>query len=500
MSNKKILIVDDTELNRILLSEILAPQYTVLEAENGRDAVEILKEQHETISIILLDITMPVMDGFEVLAEMNKNDWISDIPVIMISAEGSSAYIDHAYDLGATEYIVRPFDEKTVLHLINNTIAMYTKQKVLKQIVTEQIMERERSNSQMVEILSNIVEFRNGESGLHVLHIRVITGILLRTLQKLAPQYNLTPSTIALISNASTMHDIGKISIDEKILNKPGRLTKEEFEVMKTHTVIGAKILESSAIKGDSALLKMAHDICRWHHERYDGRGYPDGLKGDEIPIAAQVVALADVYDALISERVYKPAYSHETAMKMILNGECGQFNPLLLKCLQFNSTKLATELSIHSPRNASTVEIQQIAKERLMRADAIVVPTSPRSVNSEKFHFYAAETNLLLFEYDRAEDVLDLSPCAAELFGVSEAVKEPFSDEKLALIGNSEWLRIREELNSVVPQKGRADYSTQIMLNLDGPKRYDLKMRLVWEDATGLNFTIAIGKLKPCE
>ncbi len=498
MNKKKILIVDDTELNRILLSDILSTRYSIVEAQNGLEALEILKKYHSAISIILLDITMPVMDGFEVLAEMNKNNWISDIPVIMISAEDSSIYIDHAYDLGATEYIVRPFDTKTVLHRINNTIAMYTKQKMLKKIVKEQIMERERSNSQMVEILSNIVEFRNGESGLHVMHIRVITGILLQTLQRIAPQYNLTPSQIALISNASTMHDIGKISIDEKILNKPGRLTPEEFEIMKTHSLIGAHILKNSMITNNSELLKLAHDICRWHHERYDGRGYPDGLKGEEIPIAAQVVALADVYDALTSERVYKPAYSHDKAITMIMNGECGQFNPLLLQCLEFNSKKLETELSIHSPNKASSMEIQQIVKERLTRADAIAENDDLHSLHGEKFRFYAAETKQLLFEYDCAEEILEFSPNTAKYLDVSETVFEPFSNDRLAQIGKTELVRIRNELNKVVPKHGKANYSAQITLNLDKPKQFDVKMRLLWEDPSKLNYTTVIGKLIP--
>lgn len=500
MSKKKILIVDDTELNRILLSEILSPQYSIVEAQNGLEAVEILKKYHESISIILLDITMPVMDGFEVLAEMHKNDWISDIPVIMISSEDSSTYIDHAYDLGATEYIVRPFDEKTVLHRINNTIAMYTKQKMLKHIVTEQIMERERSNSQMVEILSNIVEFRNGESGLHVLHIRVITSILLHSLRRLAPQYNLTPSSIVMISNASTMHDIGKISIDEKILNKPGRLTPEEYEIMKTHAVIGAQILEKSSITKDSELLKTACEICRWHHERYDGRGYPDGLKGEEIPIAAQVVALADVYDALTSERVYKPAYPHEKAIDMIMNGECGQFNPLLLQCLEFNSKKLQAEVSIHSPRNASSMEIQQIAKEHLMRTDANVDPTGMQSIHRAKFHFYSAESRQLLFEYNCTDEILDLAPRTSKCLGLPETVFEPLMDKHVAQLGKTELLRVRNELNKIAPKHGKAHFSTTVTLNLEKHKNFNLQMCLVWEDPAKLHFTGVVGKLKPLD
>ena len=201
----------------------------------------------------------------------------------------------------------------------------------------------------MVSILSQIVEFRNGESGLHVIHINLLTSLILERLQEKTDRYDISRQEQELIATASTLHDIGKIAIDEKILNKPGKLTREEFEIMKTHTVIGANMLETVEQYQNEPLIERAHEICRWHHERYDGRGYPDGLKGDEIPISAQVVALADVYDALVSKRVYKPAYSHEKAIEMILNGECGAFNPLLLECLTDIKDQLRKEMQLRS-------------------------------------------------------------------------------------------------------------------------------------------------------
>ena len=281
--SNKILIVDDSEINRSLLADMLSADYSLLEASNGLEAMVLINQYHSELSMVLLDIVMPEMDGFEVLASMNGAGLLERLPVIMISAETSSAYIDHAYELGAAEYISRPFDEQTVKRRVKNTITLYSKQKTLENLVTEQILEKEKSNLVMIEILSHIVEFRNGESGLHVLHIRIITEALLKQLAKRTNRYNLNAKQINLISNVSALHDIGKISIPEEILNKPGRLTPEEYEIIKTHSVIGAEMLENVPYYQDEELVRMARDICRWHHERYDGSGYPDGLK--EFPI-----------------------------------------------------------------------------------------------------------------------------------------------------------------------------------------------------------------------
>lgn len=344
MSEKeRILIADDSAMNRAILTEMLGDGYEILEAEDGRQAVSILQTD-ASVDLLLLDIMMPNMDGFDVLTMMNKYHWIDEIPVIMISAENASSFVERAYDLGATDYISRPFDMAVVRRRVINTLMLYAKQKRLVRLVAEQVYEKEKSSSTMINILSYIVEFRNAESGLHVLHIQTATDILLRTLVQKTDKYGLTAADIFLIRTASALHDIGKISIPESILNKPGKLTKEEFETMKTHTTIGADILDKLPFQQESELVKTAYSICRWHHERWDGRGYPDGLKGDEIPIAAQVVALADVYDALTSERCYKKAFDHDTAVQMILNGECGQFNPLLLECLT-SAAQLPTEL-----------------------------------------------------------------------------------------------------------------------------------------------------------
>ena len=331
---QQILIVDDSEMNREILTEMLQDDFRILEAENGEEALKMLKQYDTGISLMLLDIVMPVMNGFEVLAAMAREHWMDDIPVIMISSEESEDYIRRAYEMGIADYIRRPFDAKIVYQRVFNTIKLYAKQRRLISLVADQIYEKEKNNRMMVGILSQIVEFRNGESGPHVLHIQTLTRLLLERLVQKTGQYGLSWSEQYMISMASALHDIGKIGIDEKILNKPGKLTKEEFDIMKTHTLIGATMLENLKMYQGEILLEVAYQICRWHHERYDGKGYPDGLVGEEIPISAQVVSLADAYDALISDRVYKKAYSHEQAVKMILNGECGAFNPVLLECL----------------------------------------------------------------------------------------------------------------------------------------------------------------------
>ena len=361
MEKQKILIVDDSEMNRDLLIDILEDQYDIVEAENGAEAVAILLQQRTDFSLLLLDIMMPQMDGFEVLTCINKNHWNDTFAVIMISADDSPANIKRAYDLGAFDYISRPFDSTIVQRRISNTMFLYARQQRLEEIIAEQFYEQEKNNKLMIAILSHIVEFRNGESGLHILHVNTITKYLLKQLVQRTDKYPLSKSDITLISTASSLHDIGKISISDTILNKPGRLTAEEFEVMKTHSAIGGKILMELPMEQQKApLVKVAFEICRWHHERYDGNGYPDGLKGEEIPIAAQVVALADVYDALISKRCYKNAYSHDEALKIILDGQCGAFNPVLLLCLQEISDTLKHELTFASSEK-ETNDIQNM-------------------------------------------------------------------------------------------------------------------------------------------
>lgn len=341
----QVLIIDDSELNRDLLKEMLRDRYEILEAADGEKGLALLYELGTKISLVLLDVVMPKVGGFDVLAVMQKERWLDDIPVMMISAEDSPAFIQKAYDMGASDYITRPFNMNVVRQRSDNITKLYAKQRRLLSLVTSQIQEKERNNHIIISILSEVVGLKNGESRKHILNVSRITELLLSRVMQRSSRYHLTWQDEALITNAAALHDIGKIGIDEKILNKPGKLTKEEFDIMKTHTLIGAKMIENLEGFQEEPLVKVTYAICRWHHERWDGRGYPDGLKGDAIPISAQIVSIADVYDALTSKRVYKDAFAHEKAIRMILDGECGLFNPLLLDCLLDIKDQLKEEL-----------------------------------------------------------------------------------------------------------------------------------------------------------
>lgn len=342
-----VLIVDDSEFNRELLCGILGESFEILEADSGKEGLKLLRRYGTQISVVLLDIIMPEMNGFDVLDEMNREHWLDNIPVIMISADDSDENIRRAFDLGVTDYICRPFDAKVVERRIRNTITLNLKQRRMLSLLAEQSRDKEKIWQMMVDILSNTVCYVNGESGQHIRNIQRITAILLERLLLKTDRYRLSFQDCVMISTASALHDIGKVGINTFILNKPGILTPEEYEVMKKHTLIGEHILKSGELSEfrEEPLLKTAEQICRWHHERYDGSGYPDGLSGEEIPIAAQVVSIADVFDALMSKRSYKEALSAEVALRMIENGECGSFNPVLIECLKQAVGKLKSDV-----------------------------------------------------------------------------------------------------------------------------------------------------------
>ena len=494
---QKILIIDGSELNRAILADMLGDEYDIIEAENGLQGVAVLQRQSTDISLVLLDIVMPEMDGFGVLSVMKQNQWIEDIPVIMISAESGSSHVERAYDLGVTDFISRPFDALIVHRRVVNTILLYAKQKKLVGMVADQIYEKEQRSSLMIDILSHIVEFRNGESGLHVLHVRTITELLLKHLVQKTDQYSLTAADISMIGTASALHDIGKISIAENILNKPGKLTDEEFAIMKTHAQVGADMLENLPIHQNEPLVKVAYTICRWHHERYDGRGYPDGLVGDAIPIGAQIVALADVYDALTSKRVYKPPFSHETAVQMIVDGKCGVFNPLVLECLTDISDQIKDELSHNAALQRDQREMRNIAQEMHRHEELTASERTLQLLEHErmKYSFFAAMTQEIQFEYTLSPSMVTLSTWGANNLGLDEIIMDPHQNEKVQeLMNEHDRKGLSDALRSTHPEHPEITYDCQ--LTLHGQKRwFQIIARAIWSAEEPPRYTGAIGK-----
>lgn len=448
-----ILIVDDSELNRVMLAAMLGENYEILEASDGVEALSVIQKYETSIDLVLLDIVMPGMDGFEVLKVMNQKHWIDTIPVIMISAENDTSYMEKAYELGATDYIKRPYESYIIHRRITNTLMLYEKQRRLLNMVEEQIYEKEKNNSMMINILGHIVAFRNGESGPHVHHVQTMTRLLLQCLMKKTNSYNLTDEDVLIISTASALHDIGKIMIDEKILNKPGKLTKEEFEIMKTHSMLGASILKELPTYQKKTLVSVAYEICRWHHERYDGKGYPDGLKGEEIPISAQVVALADVYDALTSERCYKKAFSKEKAMEMILDGQCGAFNPLLLECLKDIEDIIEVSLDMDAQMDVNPSLVTKVTEELL---DSRIVEKASYSSwrlekEQEKHKFFTAGLEEIQFEYDSTIEAVTLSEYGAKLLGLREVIIKPEQGEE-TFLGSENIKTLTKALHQTTP------------------------------------------------
>ncbi|MCI8653001.1 MAG: diguanylate cyclase [Angelakisella sp.] len=495
--NPLILIADDSAMNRAVLVEMLESEYELIEAKNGEEAVEQLHRHSMELSLVLLDIVMPVLDGFGVLAEMNRHRWIEQLPVIMITSETTPDRIEQAYEMGATDFIGRPFDPLIVHKRVINTILLHAKQKKLIDLVADQIYEKEQSSSLMIDILSHIVEFRNGESGLHVRHVNLLTAMFLRHLSQHTDHYRFSRSEISLISTASALHDIGKIAIDDKILNKPGRLTTEEFEIMKTHSEMGARMLKELPIHQEEPLVRVAYEICRWHHERYDGRGYPDGLVGDQIPISAQIVALADVYDALTSERVYKPAFTHDKAVEMILGGECGTFNPLLMDCLRELSGSIQDELRGDNLVRANEREMRNIAEELLRHKELTSAERTLHLLEHErmKYAFFASLTNEIQFEYTTTPDVLSLSTWGAERLGLEEVELEPFQNEKvIAILGADVWRELFQTLQAATAEE--PDFTYDCLVHYpDGDRWARIVARTSWSPEDPPVFTGVIGK-----
>jgi len=361
MEKNTILIADDAEINREMLKLIFNEQYQILEASNGEETIQIIEENKDMIALIFLDLIMPIKTGLDVLGYMVDHDLSTKIPVIMITGEATAETDEKAYEYGASDIIYKPFAPKVVMRRAKNLIELFLQ----RQNIEEQLEERtkelleskkklENNNDFLVNALSSVVEFRSMESGEHIRRVRFFTEIILRYVRKNYPEYQLTDESIKLIVSASTLHDVGKIAIPDSILLKPGKLTSDEFEEMKKHTIYGCEIIES--FKYDDEFYRYCYDICRHHHERYDGKGYPDKLVGEEIPIWAQVVSIVDVYDALVSKRVYKEAYAVDEAVSMIEAGECGNFSPKILECFRLAKADLfhATEQSLSFAASAA--------------------------------------------------------------------------------------------------------------------------------------------------
>lgn len=493
---QKILIVDDSEMNREILSEILCEDYELQEAANGVRALEILGEYGGDVDLMLLDITMPEMDGFEVLSYMNRSGLIENIPVIMISAENATSYVERAYEMGVTDYIQRPFDVRVVRRRVVNTLMLYARQERLADMVIDLVYEREKDNYMMLNILSHIVEFRNGESGLHVVHIQKATEILLENLVKKTDKYKLSQADITRISKASSLHDIGKISIADEILNKPGRLTQEEFEIIKGHSMAGANLLGQLPVYTDDPLVKTAYEICRWHHERYDGRGYPDGLVGDQIPISAQIVALADVYDALTSERCYKKAFSHEKAVEMINNGECGTFNPLVLECLTDVSDSLQAALAADSPNMTNDRQIRGVLGEILGKED---MGTSGRILRlmeeeREKTNFFTSRVKELQFDYNVLASRVTISQWGADYLGLNKVILNSDTEWK-DILGEENLKALTNKLHQATPEN--PEIEMECLIDVQGELRWHLcEARALWSKETHPQYIGAVGKL----
>ena len=474
-----ILIVDDAEFNRDILKEILGENYNYLEAENGNQAIQMIGDNLE-IDLMLLDINMPQMNGFEVLAIMKRSQCLEETPVIMISSEESVDTMRKAYEMGITDYITRPFDSVIVKKRVQNTLGLYANQKHLINVVYNQVYEKEENNSIMIRILSNVLGSRNSESRDHILHIKTVTELMLRQLVKITDAYPMTEVDIALITTASSLHDIGKIYIPEEILNKPGRLTDEEFKIMKTHSELGAEIIQNMNFPKDNPLVHTSWEICRWHHERWDGKGYPDGLKGDKIPISAQVVSIADVYDALTSERCYKKAFDHDTAIQMILDGQCGQFNPILLKCLKELSFQLSKMLDKGMEDNEYYHEIQRLSNEILSDRS---LPNQNYSqsvvkVMQEKIDFFKSNSGMNSIDYNAISGQLTILNGKQQIICQRNNPKIDLFKEFGVNEEDAQYIRVLLHQTSV--QNKEISVQIKAVVENDG-RMYKLKLHTLW-------------------
>lgn len=498
MERKKLLIADDSEMNRAILANMLEQDFEIMEVSDGKEALAALQIYRKDLSALLLDIVMPEMDGFQVLEEMKQRQWLEDVPTVMISAETGSGYIDRAFELGAVDYINRPFSATVVRQRIINTILLHTRRQEMMDILTSQVYRQEKSSEVMLSILNFAVEYRNGEGGGHMSGVEYLTGLLLRRLMAVTAQYSLTPEDVNLICTASGLHDIGKLLVPEDILQKPGKLTDEEFAIIKTHTKLGAQILSELPMHRNEKLVKYAIEICRWHHEHWNGEGYPDGLAGDHIPIAAQVVSLADAYDALTSKRSYKQAFSHEKAVEMIHNGECGSYNPLLLRCLDDVSDTAKQGMK---DAGQTVAPLRRVVEELYKGQDLAAARMTQQLEDAyAKQDFFTSLSDELWFDYTAQPSSLHLSRGLAEQTGLPSVMLEPLQSPTLQMyLGKELTEGLKRQLEGLTLEETRLDLTTKLRLR-GRLRRCQLSVQITWSARKQRRCAALLGKVTDIE
>ena len=497
MAKREILIVDNSKFNRELLMDILGDGYCYWEASSGEEAISCLYD-HPNIALVLLDVVMPHINGFEVLERMNQYRWIDEVPVIAISTEHAGEFMEQTYNLGVTDYLQRPFHALVVRRRVENTLKLYDRQKHLTRLLSEQTREKEKIRHQLVGVFGSVIEADYGDKSQHVLHVRMFTERLLHQLAKKTDRYHLTETEIQQISMASALHDIGKRFIPKEILEKTTRLTAEEYGIVKTHTTAGAAFLKELPGWKEEPFLDTAYEICLWHHERWDGKGYPDGLRGDAIPISAQAVSLADAYDALISPRWYKPALDHDTALRMILKGDCGAFNPLLIKCL----IEISKELSQRSEPLAEEVadpSYYRSLSAEVLRKDGLPGEALPQRVlnyEREKKKFFASQCGGIQFEYDVPKNQLSVinwmeQPECRRITDTLERVGE------MQLLGSADCARLKRYVAALTPEMPECCMDTRFSISGE-EHAVRVTVRVIWSDEKAGQRIFVIGLLQP--
>lgn len=503
-SEEVILIVDDVELNRAILSELFQNEYKILEAENGVDALSLIEKYGRYIKVVLLDLVMPEMDGFQVLKRLQKSRWFHQIPIVLITVENNGGTTLKEYISGISDIINKPFNPEIVHRRVKNIIELYNHKRFLETKLQEQYQRLEqqaerlrKANTFVIDTLSTAVEFRNSESGLHIVRMRRITEFLLRTLSARYEKYHFTEQEISVISDAAALHDIGKITIPDSVLLKSGPLTPEEFEIMKTHTIKGCEILESLKYSQDEEYFRYSYEICRYHHERWDGNGYPDGLKGEQIPIWVQVVSLADAYESLTGERIYKPSYSHEKALSMIVNGECGQFNPELLNCFLEEIENLLQELRqpekrlslLSSPAYSPSENSQpEPLSERTLRL---------LELERQKYRVLFDLSGDITFDYDAQTDVLTFSEKFTEMFGGSFQIQNALmAIEKTDKILKEDKLKIWKVFEKLSPEQPVGKMELCMKTAVGTFEWFEVLINALWRTEMGSECLSLIGKM----